>query len=230
VYSDGAAGVIERVRPEASQVRPEVRHVQPENGQVWDAGSAQLATWIISEANQQATEIRHEARDHAAASLAGAKQEAAELMRQAAERAAATLATAEREAAEARAEVMKLSAHLGGVVKPKATPRERPAARTATAPPAAGRAANAKAAAAKAAANPNAVPRQILAGRVMGIIVLAMFMFALLAGTSEVALHGFRFFVFRAVGTGETSSNGLQEDQGPGQPDAPGAHQQLHSP
>ena len=64
----------------------------------------------------------------------------------------------------------------------------------------------------------------------MGIIVLAMFMFALLAGTSEVALHGFRFFVFRAVGTGETSSNGLQEDQGPGQPDAPGAHQQLHSP
>jgi hypothetical protein len=280
VYSDGAAGVVERVRHEASQVQPEVRHVQPENGQVWDAGSVQLATWIISEANQQAIEIRHEARDHAAASLAGAKQEAAELMRQAAERAAATLATAEREAAEARAEVMKLSAHLGGVasyvaenlgtralpparsvdqpmigaplagpaaagpaaaatvagpaVKPKAAPRERPA----TARPPAGRAANAQAAqhasaqaaAAKAAANPNAVPRQILAGRVMGIIVLAMFMFALLAGTSEVALHGFRFFVFRSVGTGETSGNGLQEVQGPGQPDAPGAHQQLHNP
>jgi len=254
VYSDGAAGVIERVRPEASQVQAEVRRVQPENGQVWDAGSVQLATWIISEANQQATVIRHEARDHAAASLARARQEAAELMRQAGERAAATLAAAEREAAEARAEVMKLSAHLGGVasyvaenlgtralpparsvdqlmigappdepaVKPKAAPRERPA----TARPPAGRAANAKV----AAANPNAVPRQILAGRVMGIIVLAMFMFALLAGTSEVALHGFRFFVFRSVGTGETSGNGLQEDQGPGQPDAPGAHQQLRNP
>jgi hypothetical protein len=256
VYSDGAAGIIERVRPEASQVRPEVRHVQPGNGQVWDAGSVQLATWIISDANQQATEIRHEARDHAAASLAGAKQEAAELMRQAAERAATTLATAEREAAEARAEVVKLSAHLGGVANYVAenlgtralrparsvdqlmigAPLAEPAAgraANATAPaakPASHKAASAKAAAAKAAANPNAVPRQILAGRVMGIIVLAMFMFALLAGTSEVALHGFRFFVFRSVGTGETSGNGLQEDQGPGQPDAPGTQQQLHTP
>ena len=250
VSADGAAGVIERVRPEASQVRPVVRHVQPENGQVWDAGSVQLATWIISEANQHATEIRHEARDHAAASLAEAKQEAAELMRQAAERAAATLAAAEREAAEARAEVMKLSAHLGGVasyVAENLGSRALPAARSATARPAAGRAANSRAAAAKpasaesasaraaaakaaAAANPNAVPRQILAGRVMGIIVLAMFMFALLAGTSEVALHGFRFFVFRSIGAGETGPNGLQEDQGPGQPDAPGAHQQLHNP
>jgi hypothetical protein len=250
VSADGAAGVIERVRPETSQVRPVVRHVQPENGQVWDAGSVQLATWIISEANQHATEIRHEARDHAAASLAEAKQEAAELMRQAAERAAATLAAAEREAAEARAEVMKLSAHLGGVasyVAENLGSRALPPARSATARPAAGRAANSRAAAAKpasaesasaraaaakaaAAANPNAVPRQILAGRVMGIIVLAMFMFALLAGTSEVALHGFRFFVFRSIGAGETGPNGLQEDQGPGQPDAPGARQQLHSP
>jgi hypothetical protein len=267
VYSDGAAGIIERVRPEASRVRPEVRHVQPANGQVWDADSVQLATWIISEANQQATEIRHEARHHAAASLAGAKQEAAELMRQAAERAAATLAPAGRAAAEARAEVMKLSAHLGGVasyvaenlgtralpparsvdqlmigapvaapatmpvaepaVKPKAAPRERPAARTAAKPAAGAKTGTATPPAAKAAipaADPNAVPRQILAGRVMGIIVLAMFMVALLAGTSEVALHGFRFFVFRSVGTGETSSNGLQENQGPGQADAPGAH------
>jgi hypothetical protein len=249
VYSDGAAGVIERVRPEASQIQPEVRHVKPGTGQVWDAGSVQLATWIISEANQQATDIRHEARAHAAASLAGAKQEAAELMRQAAEQAAATLATAEREAAEARAEVMKLSAHLGGVASYVAenlsaralptgrsvdqlmigAPRERPpAGRVANAK--AAQHASAQAAAAKAAANPHAVPRQILAGRVMGIIVLALFMFALLAGTSEVALHGFRFFVFRSVGTGETSGNGLQEDQGPGQPDAPGAHQQLHNP
>jgi len=231
VSADGAAGVIERVRPEASQVRPVVRHVQPENGQVWDAGSVQLATWIISEANQHATEIRHEARDHAAASLAEARQEAAELMRKAAERAAATLATAERQAAEARAEVMKLSAHLGGAasyVAENLGSRALPAARSATARPAAGRAANARAAA--AAANPNAVPRQILAGRVMGIIVLAMFMFALLAGTSEVALHGFRFFVFRSIGAGETGPNGLQEDQGPGQPDSPGARQQLHSP
>jgi hypothetical protein len=112
-------------------------------------------------------------------------------------------------------------------VKPKAAPRERPAARTAAKPAAGAKTGTATPPAAKAAipaADPNAVPRQILAGRVMGIIVLAMFMVALLAGTSEVALHGFRFFVFRSVGTGETSSNGLQENQGPGQADAPGAH------
>jgi hypothetical protein len=134
------------------------------------------ATWIISEANQQATEIRREARDHAAASLAGAKQEAAELMRQAAERAAATLATAEREAAEARAEVMKLSAQLGGVasyVAENLGTRALPPARSVD---------------------------QLMIG-------------APLAGPAA-----------------ETSGNGLQEGQGPGRPDAPGAHQQLHTP
>jgi len=46
-------------------------------------------------------------------------------------------------------------------------------------------------------------------------------MFAVITGTAEVALHGFRFFVFRSTGTGETGPDGLQEDQGPGQPDAP---------
>jgi hypothetical protein len=43
------------------------------------------------------------------------------------------------------------------------------------------------------------------------------------AGAAEMALHGFPFFVFRANGAG-ASLTGLKEDQGPGQPDAPGAH------
>jgi hypothetical protein len=49
----------------------------------------------------------------------------------------------------------------------------------------------------------------------------ALLFFALTAATTEVALHGFAFFVFRSAGTGETPSTGLQENQGPGQPDAP---------
>jgi hypothetical protein len=57
-----------------------------------------------------------------------------------------------------------------------------------------------------------------------------MVLFAVTAGSTEIALHGFRFFVFRAAGTGSTPDSGLQEDQGPGQPDAPGTHRHLTVP
>jgi hypothetical protein len=110
----GAAGVMERVWPEVDRV-PQAGRVQPAQGQVWDAASVELATWIISEANQQATEIRHEARDDAATARADAKLQAAKLVQQAADQAAATLATAELQAARIRAEILKLSADLGGV-------------------------------------------------------------------------------------------------------------------
>jgi hypothetical protein len=105
---------MERVRPEVDRVR-EAGRGQPAQGQVWDAASVELATWIISEANQQATEIRHEARDDAATARADAKQEAAKVVQQAADQAAATLAAAELQAAKIRAGILKLSADLGGV-------------------------------------------------------------------------------------------------------------------
>jgi hypothetical protein len=114
VLQPGATGVMERVRPEVDRVR-EAGRVQSDQGQVWDAASVELATWIISEANQQATEIRHEARDDAATARADAKQEAAKLVQQAADQAAATLAAAELQAAKIRAGILKLSADLGGV-------------------------------------------------------------------------------------------------------------------
>jgi hypothetical protein len=79
----------------------------------WDAGSVELAGWILSEANAHAAEIRHEARDQAAASLADAKKEAADLLRQASDRAAAKLAAVESEAAQVQAALMKLSTELG---------------------------------------------------------------------------------------------------------------------
>jgi hypothetical protein len=79
----------------------------------WDAGSVELAGWILSEANAHAAEIRHEARDQAAASLADAKKEAADMLRQASDRAAAKLAAVESEAAQVQAALMKLSTELG---------------------------------------------------------------------------------------------------------------------
>jgi hypothetical protein len=60
-----------------------------------------------------------------------------------------------------------------------------------------------------------------VAARVAAAATAALVLIAVSAGATEVALHGFSFFVFRAVGNGETGANGLQEDQGPGQPNAP---------
>lgn len=66
-------------------------------------------------------------------------------------------------------------------------------------------------------------PRQYAAMRILATVVAALMLFAVTAGATEVGLHGFRFFVFRAAGTGATPGSGLHEDQGPGQPEAPKA-------
>jgi hypothetical protein len=65
--------------------------------------------------------------------------------------------------------------------------------------------------------------RQAAAMRFAVIATSALFMVAVVAGAVEIHLHGFSFFIFRSVGTGETGRGpgGLQESQGPGQPDAP---------
>jgi hypothetical protein len=273
---------MERVRPEADRV-PEVSRGQSGQAQVWDAGSVELATWIINEANQQATEIRHEARDDAASARAEAKQEAAKLVQQAADQAAATLAAAEVQAARVRAEILKLSADLGGVAssftesllspappatRPKADSppklRAQPAGVAAppvtesAAPPAAVPAAlSAAEAAARLLAVPAARPatkpagrsaavatkpgvsprrtkpdpknagktknRQVSASRKVTAAFVALSVAGVATGVTEVVLHGPAFFVFRANGAG-ASQTGLEEDQGPGQPNAPGAH------
>jgi hypothetical protein len=257
-----------------------IDRVQPERVQVWDAGSVELATWIISEANQQAADIRHEARDQMTASLADAKQEAAELVRKASEQATATLTAAEQEAAEIRATITHLSAELGGVAaqvtqnlvgfalpmtkpptrpaeqlvrgpaaepvtepeawltakpvaepeawltaepvtEPEARPAARPVTKPGTKPETRPKSRPAVKPGTRPAAKPNGTPRQVVAIRVAAVAGAALVLFAVVSGTTEVALHGLPFFVFRATGTGETGPQGLQEDQGPGQPDAP---------
>jgi hypothetical protein len=99
----------------------------PVSASAWDAGSVELAGWILSEANAHAAEIRHEARDQAAASLAEAKKEAADLLRQASDRAAAKLAAVESEAAQVQAALMKLSTELGEAAATTLHPAAHPA-------------------------------------------------------------------------------------------------------
>jgi hypothetical protein len=261
---------MERVWPEVDRV-PQVGRVQPAQGQVWDAASVELATWIISEANQQATEIRHEARDDAATARADAKLQAAKLVQQAANQAAATLAAAELQAARIRAEILKLSADLGGVAtsftegllgpakpatkpaapaapaatKPAAPSATEPAARLATKPatkPAARPAPkpanrSATAPATKPGVSPRRIKpdtqaagqtknRQVSAARKVTAALVALTLAGVATGATELVLHGPAFFVFRANGAG-ASQTGPEEDQGPGQPNAPGAHHNV---
>jgi hypothetical protein len=270
---------MERVWPEVGRV-PEVNRVQPAQGQVWDAASVELATWIISEANQQATEIRHEARDDAATARADAKQEAAKVVQQAADQAAATLADAELQAARIRAGILKLSADLGGVAtsftegllspakpatkptadppaklraqraqaapgvaappatKPAARQATQPAARQATQPAARPAPKPATRSATAPVTKPGVSPRrikpetqaagqtknrQVSAARKMTAALVALTLAGVATGATELVLHGPAFFVFRANGAG-ASQTGPEEDQGPGQPNAPGAH------
>jgi hypothetical protein len=114
--------------------------------------------------------------------------------------------------------------------RPAAAPRARPGGTPAARPTARPGATPEATPTARPAAKPNVKSRQHAAVRVMSVFTAAMVLFALTAGGTEVALHGFKFFVFRSAGTGETSGSGLQENQGPGQPDAPAAHQQLQKP
>ena len=266
---------MERVWPEVDRV-PQAGRVQPAQGQVWDAASVELATWIISEANQQATEIRHEARDDAATARADAKLEAAKLVQQAADQAAATLAAAELQAARIRAEILKLSADLGGVATSfsegllgpaKPATKRRPSASQAQGPGAAGwrprptepggpfsrrQAArlatkpaetarppkpatrSATAPATKPGVSPRRIKpdtqaagqtknRQVSAARKVTAALVALTLAGVATGATELVLHGPAFFVFRANGAG-ASQTGPEEDQGPGQPNAPGAH------
>ncbi len=290
------AGVLDQVQPEAALLQPEPERRRTELGPVWDVGSVELAKWILTEANQQAAEIRHEARDQAATSLADARHQADEVMRRASDAAAAAVAAAEQQAAEVRANVAKLSAELGGVAAhvtqnllssalglappvmapagapaiqpaaepvtglsaepafepearpavkparhvtkpaarpgtgPAARPKGEPAARPRTSPAARPKGEPVARTPARPAAPPKGRTRQYKAARLLAICAAVLVVFALVSGGTEVALHGFRFFVFRSIGSGETGPNGLQEDQGPGQPYAPGAHPHLNKP
>jgi hypothetical protein len=176
----------------------------------WD-DAVWIAQRMVLDAGAQAARLRRQASVQAATICEAAERETEMVWQQASAQAAAIREAAEREAAQLRATVMKLSAgplvSFGGDVASLdgAGLVAKPGFRTAGRP----------------ARRPQGPPRQLVAIRVAAAATSALFLFALAAGTTELALHGFAFFVFRSAGTGETSSHGLQEDQGPGQPDAP---------
>ena len=207
-------------------------------------------------ADDQAADVTYEAWGQAAAIRDAAEREAAAIRQQASEQAAVIREAAERDAAELRAAVLSMSGDLGrlaayvtenlAVPAMPATRPARPAASPVTLPTAEPSASPAEPPArpAKPAARPakgdlrnrrqareadreGSGPRQYFAMRLSRLAVAAMVLFAVTAGSTEIALHGFSFFVFRAAGTGSTPDSGLKEDQGPGQPDAPGTHRHV---
>ena len=95
----------------ANWAQQDVAYAQPAREQIWDAGSSQLADWIIEDANERAAEIFRQA----SSSLADAQQQAAELVRRTGEQARLTIEAAELEAAEIRATMMKLTTELTGM-------------------------------------------------------------------------------------------------------------------
>ncbi len=61
------------------------------------------------------------------------------------------------------------------------------------------------------AKQPHGRPRQLQAMRVATIATAALFSVAAISGVAEIGMHGFKFFVFRSAGTGETA--GSETDQ-----------------
>jgi hypothetical protein len=214
------------------------------------SGAESQAAEIRQEAYEQAAAMRAAAEREATE----ARQQAA-VMRATAEADAADLLTSARtmssELGRVAAYVTETltSPGLLPITKPAARPETKPG-RVPTARPAASPAAEpatrparpaSKPAArpgAKPSAGPEAEPaarpgakptgRQIKSLRKMVIALVAVFLVGAVSGTTEIALHGFSFFLFRNTGAGAGNSRNLDENQGPGQQDAPGAHHKAH--
>jgi hypothetical protein len=195
--------------------RSVTRPLNPSASDDQDDDAVWIAQRMVLDAGAQAARLRRQASVQTATICAAAEREAETIWQQASVQAAAIREAAERETAALRAAVIKLSATPGELTVPAvpgelaAGPEAKPVIRCAAEPGTSAR------------RRPQGPTRQLVAIRVATAATAALFLFAVTAGTTELALHGFAFFVFRSAGTGETNPNGLQEDQGPGQPGAP---------
>jgi hypothetical protein len=106
--------------------------------------------------------------------------------------------------------------------KPAARPAARPVSRSVAAP-ATKPGVSPRRTKPQAQASGKAKNRQVSAARKVTAALVALTLAGIATGATEVVLHGPAFFVFRANGAG-ASQTGPKEDQGPGQPNAPGAH------
>jgi hypothetical protein len=130
----------------------------------------------------------------------------------------------EQEAAHLRAVMLSLSEQLGqmsayigenlaspGGLATMPTPAIAPAQMSAVAPP---RPRTTSPKPRTTPANkPQARPRQYNAMRIATAATATLFSFAALTGATELGLHGFKFFVFRQTGTGETGQPDTETDQ-----------------
>jgi hypothetical protein len=148
------------------------------------------------------------------------EQEAARIRQEA----TAIREAAQKEAAHLRAVMLSLSEQLGqmsayigenlaspGGLATMPTPAIAPAQMSAVAPP---RPRTAPPRPRTTTANkPQARPRQYNAMRIATAATATLFSFAALTGATELGLHGFKFFVFRQTGTGETGQPDTETDQ-----------------
>ena len=187
----------------------------------------------------RAAAIRQQALNEAAAIRQAAERDAASIMQEATALRVAT----EQEAARMRAVITSLSGQLSqmsafateNLASPGGAPAALAAAATAAlvaAPPAAlpaGPATRPERPATRP--RPATAPgkstgtqgRQAKAAKKMVALLATLVTVGVVSGVAEIALHGGPFFIFRANGAG-ASETGPVENQGPGQPDAPGAH------
>ena len=188
-----------------------------------------------------AASIREAAEEEAAAIRRQAADEAAVLTRQASEEAAKIREAAEKEAAELRAALLAMQGELGRVaayVTENLTVPTIPAARPAEAPvtlprsPAASpvepdtrpaRPGATPTRQARPSAKPTTVGRQGKVMRRMAAAFAIVSVFGAAAGITELSLHGFQFFIFRANGAG-ASETGPTEPVNPVLPPAPKAN------
>jgi hypothetical protein len=166
-----------------------------------------IATRIAPTADAQAARLRRQAIASTATICAAAEREAEMVRQQASGQAAAIREAAEREAAELRAAVMKLAAGPGELLYVDGDVASPKTAGLAGQPSTGPKAAPGT----RLARRPQGPPRQLVAMRVAAAATATLAVFAVTAGTTEVALHGFKFFVFRSAGTGETG--GTETDQ-----------------
>jgi hypothetical protein len=140
---------------------------------------------------------------------------------------------AEKETAHLRAVILSLSEQLGqmsaymrenlaspgglatmpapAIAPPR--PRSRPGAPSARPPRPAGPRTTSVRRRTAPTRKPQARARQYNAMRVAAAATATLFSFAALTGTAELAGHGFKFFVFRQTGTGETGQPDTETDQ-----------------
>jgi hypothetical protein len=202
----------------------------PNRDPLWAAGQ------VLTLADDRAAQIAQEAREYAAAIREAAERQATAITEQATGHAAAIREAAQREAVELLAkldsmsgELRRVAAHVTESLAAPATLAPAPALPGAAPAPPVTRPAMPVTRPARPDARPGTRPtgpvkpgttpakkpqkrsRQQQAMRIATAATAALFTVAAISGATEVGLHGFKFFVFRAGGTGETA--GKETDQ-----------------